>query len=247
MLHTLIIEHFFLRWYDGNIKAAHMQLSDKWFTHRVAFKTWRREKTMKKILAIIMICLMLTCGPVASYAASVPAAEPAAKKYTITKVVGSKVYKQKVKGGNKKGKITYVEKKGKVFAGWYKDKACKKHADFTKVKSNMKVYAKYVKIKSVKMEQTGKSGSTIKVKVIVKVPAKRFQAIVANYSWPVDASSGDASALKTSYDTFTMNTAFAKLKSGRKVTMKCKLTTWDGTKVKCPTYVFLYKNKKFTR
>lgn len=189
----------------------------------------------------------MLAGASLSLSAAELTAGPTAKKYTITKVVGSSVYTQKVKGGNKTGKITFVKKKGKLFAGWYTDKKKTKYADFSNVKSNMKVYAKYVKMKSVSIAYNGKSGKTVKAVVKVKVPAKCFRKCSVVYSWPVDVNSLSAFPLKTSYDTFTMNTSFDSLKGGREVTAKITLTTWDGSKVKCPNYVFLFKKKKFTR
>ena len=201
---------------------------------------------MKKSLAIILLCVMLA-GASLSLSAAELTAEPAAKDYTITKVVGSTVYTQRVKGGNRKGKITFVKKKGKLFAGWYTDKKKTKHADFSDVDSSMKVYAKYVKMKSVNIAYNGKSGKKVKAVVKVKVPAKCFRKCSVVYSWPVDVNSLSASPLKASYNTFTMNTSFDSLKGGREVTAKITLTTWDGSKVKCPNYVFLFKKKKFTR
>lgn len=201
---------------------------------------------MKKSLAIILLCIMLAGASLSLYAAE-RTAETTSKKYTITKVVGETVYTQKVKGGNRKGDITFVKKSGKLFAGWYTDKKKTKHADFSDVDSNMKVYAKYVKMKSVRMVYDGKKGKKVKAVVNVKVPARCFRKCSVVYSWPVDVKSLSASPLKTSYNTFAMNTSFDSLKSGREVTAKITLTTWDGSKVKCPKYIFLFKKKKFIR
>lgn len=79
------------------------------------------------------------------------AVSPEVISYTVTKNDDGSKYHQTMEPGDNSGRITFAGKDGYVFAGWYKDAEYKEAADFTDVRSDMTVYAKYVKASNVKL------------------------------------------------------------------------------------------------
>lgn len=64
--------------------------------------------------------------------------------YTISKVYDAETETQTVEGGNQVGLVTYTERAGYVFAGWYQDEALTIPADFSNIQADMTVYARYI-------------------------------------------------------------------------------------------------------
>ncbi len=96
-------------------------------------------------------------------------------EYTITKVYDTGSEEQQiVQEGNHIGEITYTERNGYLFAGWYKDQAFTEPADFSDVQSNMTGYARFVSSSDISMTVTRKSqkSGTITFNTVVKVNDK---------------------------------------------------------------------------
>lgn len=94
--------------------------------------------------------------------------------YTISKVYGSEKETQSVEGGNQVGKITYTEKAGYTFGGWYEDEALTIPADFSNVQADMTVYARYISSNDITLSYSPKKTSDTNVVFNVTVGVKNI-------------------------------------------------------------------------
>lgn len=170
--------------------------------------------------------------------------------FTITKVFDPGVELQTVSEGNHTGEITYAEKSGYYFAGWYKDSAFTEPADFSNVTCDLTVYAKYVKAGNVSTSfnrKSSKSGTT----TFNAVVAVKDKSDLTNVSITVDGSDasalGNGSVKKTGsgknikYTTQYKGTAAVKgLSLIDTFTAVISWTTADGTVVTGPAYNCTY-------
>lgn len=170
-------------------------------------------------------------------------------EYTITKVYDSGTELQTVEEGNRVGEITYTERSGSYFAGWYMDSAFETPADFSAVNSDMTVYARFVKASDVSVSfarKSAKSGTTtFNTTVAVKgdhdltdvtVTAGGNASVLAGRSL---AKSGSGKNAK--YTTQYKGTSAVKgLSLIGSFTASAAWTTADGTVVHGPSYKCTY-------
>jgi len=171
-------------------------------------------------------------------------------EYTITKVSGSNTDLQTVEEGCRTGEITYAEKKGYYFAGWYMDSAFKKPADFSAVDKDMTVYARYIKASdvttSLKQKSSKSNTKTFNATVSVKgkndlkdvtLTVKDDSAYVLGRKSVVKSGSRKNVKYTTQYKGTATVKGLAKTGS---FTASLTWTTADGTKVTGPAYKCKY-------
>lgn len=166
--------------------------------------------------------------------------------YTITKVYDTGTEEQIVEEGSRIGQVTYPDKNGYFFAGWYMDNAFTEPADFANVQSDMTVYAKYVSAKDITIafkRKAVKSGTTtFNASISVK-----GQMNLSDVTVTTDGNSssvlGNVSVTKTGsgknvrYTTKYAGTSAVKgLSLIDSFTASVTWTTADGTVITGPVY-----------
>lgn len=104
----------------------------------------------------------------------------------ITKVDAAGTTTQTVDFGDCTGEITYAEKSGQLFAGWYLDSALTQPADFSDVREDMTVYAKYIKKNSVVATVMGKKSD---ITASVMLPVEDFAEVGIRYTFGEESGS----------------------------------------------------------
>jgi uncharacterized repeat protein (TIGR02543 family) len=157
-----------------------------------------------------------------------------ALSYTVTKVDNGKKVAQSVNGGDYTGKITYSGKTNYVFAGWYEDAAYTKAADFSNVKGDMTVYAKYVKASDVKLSFTKKSvkSGNVTLKATLKInnqPDAADAAVECSYNDKAYAVEFTGVKTSKSVNTYTGAVTIDGLANGSAFAAVISYKTPDGT------------------
>lgn len=173
--------------------------------------------------------------------------------YTISKVYDSETETQTVEGGNQVGKISYTEKPGYVFAGWYQDETLTIPADFSNVQADMTVYARYISSSDISLSFSRKNVSGANVVFNVTVGVKNigdFKEV--NIICSKDGSeTEDALTTKTTKKTgsgknrkytycYKGTAALQDLSRGGTFVSTICWVTPDGTKVTGETYSCTY-------
>ena len=175
--------------------------------------------------------------------------------YTITKVCDPGVELQTVEEGCRTGEITVPEREGYYFGGWYTDGAFTSPADFSDVRSDMTVYARYIKAEDVSVSFTLKSSKsgTVTFNATASVKGDIDLAgvtLTANGSKSVLGSRSvkkTGSGKNVKYTTSYKGTAAVKGKSlSGSFAASLAWTTADGTAVSGPAYNCKYVLGKVT-
>lgn len=175
--------------------------------------------------------------------------------YTITKIDGENVETQKVEAGCQTGAVTYTEKEGYIFAGWFTDEACTVAADFSDVQADMTVYAKYVSAKDVRVTLTGVSKY---MTASVSAPRTGVPALCMSYT--LDGNTTDVTLRKSSgilgalgkllgskNSTYTASWNMRTLSNGDTFTVTTYWVTEDGTMVEIETASFIYFRNRISK
>ena len=155
---------------------------------------------------------------------------------TVTKVDNGKKVAQTVKEGNNTGKITWAGKTNYVFAGWYEDASYSKTADFSNVKQDMTVYAKYVKASTVKLSFAKKAvkAGEVTLKATLKIsnqPDIADTAVECTYKDNAYAVEFTGVKRSSATDTYTGTVKISGLENNSAFTAVISYTTPDGTTV----------------
>lgn len=81
--------------------------------------------------------------------------------FIIKKHSGGQVFEQNAVVGNNSGRVTYDEKYGYMFAGWYSDAGLTCAADFSDIGDDLDVYAKYVPVDGISFSTSKKADGVV--------------------------------------------------------------------------------------
>ena len=180
--------------------------------------------------------------------------------YKIRKMNGNEeMEEQTVEQGQRTGEITYPEKDGYLFTGWFEDEALSIPADFSDVRGDMTVYAGYIPEKDVTLSLARKTGKTGDVTFTATVSVKntnKFTEVGVSCSHNGESSEealtkktyvnvGSSKSPKYTYkfsgpvvvkgletaDSFTASVYWVT-KDGTKVTEAARTCTYKGGSVK---------------
>lgn len=168
---------------------------------------------------------------------------PAVAEYTITKVDGrNTVDTQTVEAGDQTGNITYPEKRGYVFAGWFADSKLKTPADFSNVQGDLTVYAKYISERSVIASAIVKyswKNWNISASALASVTLDGSAYAEVGFTYEVNGETVRVTAASNGWSkrTYTAEWSLDGLENQKNVTVTPYWVTLDGTVVSGPATV----------
>lgn len=176
-------------------------------------------------------------------------------EFKVTKFSGSTSTVQTVEEGDQTGKITYKNKSGYIFAGWYQDEKLTIPADFSDIREDVTVYAKYVSKKDVTLTFIRKKNKTgtvtfdatvavnntkkfAEIGIVCDNDGKQTSTVLGKVS---TTKSGTKKNPKYTYK-FTGSVKVKGLAKKDSFTAEVYWVTPDGTKVKMDTSKCKYSN-----